>query len=264
MDAKKQYALWRAQRLPDDLAAELAAMAGNADAIEGAFGAELQFGTAGMRGIMGAGTNRLNQYTVRRAAQGLAAWLAGTKLPQRCAIGYDTRHHAREFAEVCAIAMADRGIEAWLYAAPAPTPMLSYAVRELGCGCGIMITASHNASAYNGVKCYGPDGCQMTDEPAAVVVAEIDRIAYFTSAQHTLDDHLATGRIQMIADDLWQAYYTRVLQESLQPGDHRPGPAPRRLYPPVRDGQQACAHPPGPPGRSAHRRPLPGAARRRF
>ena len=87
MDAKKQYALWRAQRLPDDLAAELAAMAGNADAIEGAFGAELQFGTAGMRGIMGAGTNRLNQYTVRRAAQGLAAWLAGTTLPQRCAIG---------------------------------------------------------------------------------------------------------------------------------------------------------------------------------
>lgn len=217
MDAKKQYALWRAQRLPDDLAAELAAMAGNADAIEGAFGAELQFGTAGMRGIMGAGTNRLNQYTVRRAAQGLAAWLAGTKLPQRCAIGYDTRHHAREFAEVCAIAMADRGIEAWLYAAPAPTPMLSYAVRELGCGCGIMITASHNAAPYNGVKCYGPDGCQMTDEPAAVVVAEIDRIAYFTPAQHTLDDHLATGRIQMIADDLWQAYYTRVLQESLQP-----------------------------------------------
>ena len=158
------YQFWCNAELPEEVKLELASLVGNEDELKGRFGSELEFGTAGMRGIMGAGSNRLNRYTVRRAAQGMAAWLSGTDLPQKAAVGYDSRHNSQLFAEVCAVAFAERGIETWLYDRLAPTPMLSFAVRELGCGCGIVISASHNAGAYNGVKCYGPDGCQMTDD----------------------------------------------------------------------------------------------------
>ena len=217
MDYLQQYQLWRGQNLPQAHAAELEAMEKDKLWMEGAFGAELQFGTAGMRGIMGMGTNRLNRYTVRRAAQGMAAWLSASGLAARCAIGYDTRHHSREFAEVCAVAMAEQGIQAWVYAEPAPTPMLSFAVRELGCGCGIVISASHNAGAYNGIKCYGPDGCQMTDEPAEQVVEKIQHIAYFDPEQDTYENFLAAGKIIEIGPDLWEAYYQRVMRETLAP-----------------------------------------------
>ena len=192
-----------------------AAMQNDETERKGCFGAELQFGTAGIRGIMGIGTNRLNDFTVRRTAQGLAAWLTSTELPQRCAIGYDSRHNSRRYAELCAVALAERGVHVYVYHELAPTPMLSFAVRQLGCGCGIVVSASHNAGIYNGIKCYGPDGCQMTDEPAARVFAEIEKIPYFLPAEKSFEDFLAEGGVEFIAPELWERYYETVLGERL-------------------------------------------------
>ena len=211
------YQFWCDADLPADVKAELASLSGNTEELKGSFGSELQFGTAGMRGIMGVGSNRLNRYTVRRAAQGMAAWLSGTDLPQIAAIGYDSRHNSRLFAEVCAVAFAESGIKTYLFDRLAPTPMLSFAVRELGCGCGIVISASHNAGAYNGVKCYGPDGCQMTDEPAAIVTEAISKIPYFVPETESFDAYLKEGIVSYIGEELWQKYYDVVLAEAVAP-----------------------------------------------
>lgn len=217
MDYRERYAFWRQAGLPDDVQAELASIENNEEELKGRFGSDLQFGTAGMRGIMGAGSNRLNRYTVRRAAQGMAAWLSSTDLPQKAAIGYDSRHNSKLFAEVCAVAFAEVGIVTYLYDRLAPTPMLSFAVRELGCGCGIVISASHNAGAYNGVKCYGSDGCQMTDEPAAVVTDKISQIPYFIPETKSFDAYMAEGLIHYIQQDVWEKYYQTVLAEAIDP-----------------------------------------------
>ena len=217
MNYMERYEFWRNAGLPEDVCRELDSIANDTEELKGRFGSDLQFGTAGMRGIMGAGSNRLNRYTVRRAAQGMAAWLSGTDLPQKAAIGYDSRHNSQLFAEVCAVAFADAGIETWLYDRLAPTPMLSYAVRQLGCGCGIVISASHNAGAYNGVKCYGPDGCQMTDEPAAIVTAKISEIDFFVPETKSFDAYMADGLIHYIGQDLWESYYETVLDEAVDP-----------------------------------------------
>ena len=216
MDYLERYQVWcNTAILSEREKAELKAMAADDDAVKGAFGGELQFGTAGIRGIMGLGTNRLNDYTVRRTAQGLAAWLCSTDLPQKCAIGYDSRHNSRRYAEICAVALAERGVHVYVYHELAPTPMLSYAVRELKCGCGIVVSASHNAGAYNGIKCYGPDGCQMTDEPAAIVFNEISKIDYFVPAEKSFEYQMADGKVEYIAPELWERYYRRVLQERI-------------------------------------------------
>lgn len=217
MNYMERYDFWCKANLPADVQAELAAIQNDEEELKGRFGSDLQFGTAGMRGIMGAGSNRLNRYTVRRAAQGMAAWLSGTDLPQIAAIGYDSRHNSQLFAEVCAVAFAEVGIKAWLYDRLAPTPMLSFAVRELGCGCGIVISASHNAGAYNGVKCYGPDGCQMTDEPAAVVTEKISTIPFFVPETKSFDAYMAEGLISYIGQDIWEKYYQTVLAEAVDP-----------------------------------------------
>ena len=213
----ENYEFWCKADLPADVRQELAEIKNNEEELKSRFGSHLQFGTAGMRGIMGAGSNRLNNFTVRRAAQGMAAWLASTNLPQKAAIGYDSRHNSKEFAQVCAVAFAEKGIHTWLYDRLAPTPMLSYAVRELGCGCGIVISASHNAGAYNGVKCYGPDGCQMTDEPAAVVTAKIAEIPYFVPEAKSFDAFMQDGLISYIGQEIWEKYYKTVLAESVSP-----------------------------------------------
>ena len=213
----ERYHFWRNAGLPAAVQQELQSVDGNEEELKSRFGSDLQFGTAGMRGIMGMGSNRLNRYTVRRAAQGMAAWLASTDLPKVAAIGYDSRHNSALFAEVCAVAFAEAGIHTWLYDRLAPTPMLSYAVRELGCGCGIVISASHNAGAYNGVKCYGPDGCQMTDEPAAIVTAKIAEIPYFVPESKSFDEFMAEGLISYIGQDVWEKYYQTVLAESVDP-----------------------------------------------
>ena len=217
MNYLDRYQFWCRAGLPTDVQQELDAIANDEEELKGRFGSELQFGTAGMRGIMGAGSNRLNKYTVRRAAQGMAAWLASTDLPKIAAIGYDSRHNSQLFAEVCAVAFAEAGIHAWLYDRLAPTPMLSFAVRELGCGCGIVISASHNAGAYNGVKCYGPDGCQMTDEPAAIVTEKIGTIPYFVPEQKTFTEFMEAGLISYISQEVWEKYYQTVLAEAVEP-----------------------------------------------
>ena len=210
----ERYQIWKETApMSDTEQTILQGMAGDDDELKGAFGAELQFGTAGIRGIMGLGTNRLNDYTVRRTAQGLAAWLSKTELPQKCAIGYDSRHNSRRYAEICAAALAEEGIHVYVYHELAPTPMLSYAVRQLNCGCGIVVSASHNAGAYNGIKCYGPDGCQMTDEPAAIVYREISATPYFVPPKKSFEAQLAEGSVEYIAPELWEDYYKTVLAE---------------------------------------------------
>ena len=216
MTELERYQQWCEQApLNEAGRAALAAMQNDETERKGCFGAELQFGTAGIRGIMGIGTNRLNDFTVRRTAQGLAAWLTSTELPQRCAIGYDSRHNSRRYAELCAVALAERGVHVYVYHELAPTPMLSFAVRQLGYGCGIVVSASHNAGIYNGIKCYGPDGCQMTDEPAARVFGEIEKIPYFLPAEKSFEDFLAEGGVEFIAPELWERYYETVLGERL-------------------------------------------------
>ena len=211
----ERYAFWCNAGLPEDVRKELAAIADNEEELKGRFGGDLQFGTAGMRGIMGAGSNRLNRYTVRRAAQGMAAWLSGSDLPKTAAIGHDSRHNSQLFAEVCAVAFAEAGIHTYLYDRLAPTPMLSYAVRKLGCGCGIVISASHNSGEYNGVKCYGPDGCQMTDEPAAIVTEQISHIPYFIPEEKSFEAFMADGLISYIGQEVWEEYYKTVLAEAV-------------------------------------------------
>ena len=217
MDYLERYAFWCNAGLPLEVQNELIALKDNEEELKGRFGGDLEFGTAGMRGIMGAGSNRLNKYTVRRAAQGMAAWLASTQLPQKAAIGYDSRHNSQLFAEVCAVAFAEAGIHTYLYDRLAPTPMLSFAVRELGCGCGIVISASHNAGAYNGVKCYGPDGCQMTDEPAAIVTKTISQIPYFIPEQKDFATFMNEGLISYIGQDIWDKYYETILAQAVAP-----------------------------------------------
>ncbi len=217
MNYTDRYHFWCNADLPEDALAELNSIVNDQEELKSRFSSDLQFGTAGMRGIMGMGSNRLNRYTVRRAAQGMAAWLASTDLPQIAAIAYDSRHNSKLFAEVCAVAFAEAGIHTWLYDRLAPTPMLSYAVRELGCGCGIVISASHNAGAYNGVKCYGPDGCQMTDEPAAIVTETIAKIPYFVPESKSFDEFMSCGLISYIGQDLWEKYYQTVLNEAIEP-----------------------------------------------
>ena len=217
MNYMDRYDFWCNANLPEDVQQELASIKNDPEELKGRFGSDLQFGTAGMRGIMGAGSNRLNRYTVRRAAQGMAAWLSSTDLPKKAAIGYDSRHNSQLFAEVCAVAFAEAGIETWLYDRLAPTPMLSFAVRELGCGCGIVISASHNAGAYNGVKCYGPDGCQMTDEPAAIVTEKISTIPFFVPETKSFAECMNDGIITYIGQDLWEKYYEIVINEAVDP-----------------------------------------------
>ena len=212
------YSSWCKSDLPADVITELRAISQDAEELKSRFGCDLQFGTAGMRGVMGVGSNRLNRYTVRRAAQGMAAWLSSTTLPQKAAIAYDSRHNSQLFAEVCAVAFAEKGIQVYIYDRLAPTPMLSYAVRELGCGCGIVISASHNSGEYNGVKCYGPDGCQMTDEPAAVVTQMIGTIPYFVPETRTFFEFMEDGIITYIGQNLWDRYYETVLAEAVDPG----------------------------------------------
>ena len=211
------YRLWLDADLPADVKDALNRLNGNTDELKGSFGAELQFGTAGLRGIMGVGSNRLNRYTVRRAAQGMAAWLSSSSLPQKAAIGYDSRHNSQLFAEVCAVAFAEKGIKTYLFDRLAPTPMLSYAVRELGCGCGIVISASHNSGEYNGVKCYGPDGCQMTDEPAAEVTERISQIPYFVPEEASFSEYMGKNVVSYIDQALWDRYYKTVLAEAIDP-----------------------------------------------
>ena len=196
---------------------ELLAMEHDDAAVQAAFGSKASFGTAGIRSVMGVGTARLNDLTVRQTARGLAKYLLESGGSKTCAIGYDCRHNSRRFAEVCAAALAAEGVHVYLYDRLCPTPMLSFAVRYLKCGVGMVISASHNTKEYNGLKCYGPDGGQMTEIPAAAVSAAMETVDLFAPEKESFESLLEKGMIEYISQDVWEAYYKRISQEAIAP-----------------------------------------------
>ena len=214
MDARMEYQRWL-EHCTGDLLQELHAM--KEDQIEACFGSRASFGTAGIRSIMGAGTARLNELTVRQTARGLAAYLLEEGGSKTCAIGYDSRHNSQRFAKICAAALAAEGIHVYLYDRLCPTPMLSFAVRHLHCGVGMVISASHNTKEYNGLKCYGPDGGQMTEIPAGKVAAAMERVDLFLPEEKTFDQLLEEGMIEYIPQSVWEDYYARISREAICP-----------------------------------------------
>ncbi len=205
------YDIWKSQNLEDkDLTAELIEIEGNEEEINERFYRYLEFGTAGIRGIIGAGTNRMNIYTVAHATNGLASYLSGFENPS-VAIAYDSRIKSDVFAKTAAEVLAGKGIKVYIYDELMPTPMLSYAVRELQCDAGIVVTASHNPAKYNGYKVYGPDGCQLTDNAANAVLAEISKTDIFDVSKISFDEGVANGSIEYIKQDLIDNYISLVL-----------------------------------------------------
>lgn len=192
------------------LKAELEAIAGNQQEIDDRFYRDLAFGTGGLRGIIGAGTNRMNTYTVRKATRGLADYLNATVEAPTVAIAYDTRNKSLEFAEAAAQVLAAAGIKAYLFDSVRPTPMLSFAVRHLGADAGIVITASHNPKEYNGYKVYGPDGGQITDEAAAAILERIDACDLFAVDTMPSEEAHRAGLLQLVNEEVDGPYYERV------------------------------------------------------
>lgn len=208
------YRLWLERATDDpDLHAELASVDPETDteAINDRFYRNLEFGTGGLRGVIGAGTNRMNVYVIRRATQGLANYLKSTTLPQSVAIGYDSRIKSDLFAREAARVLAANGITAWLYPRLEPTPALSWAVRYLKCGAGICVTASHNPAKYNGYKVYGADGCQITLDVASAVLSEIEKVDMFDGVQYCTE----SDKIRSIGEDCLEAFLDAVRAQSV-------------------------------------------------
>lgn len=212
-DINKLYDLWISSAIADkDLIPELESIKGDDEAILDRFYKNLEFGTAGLRGVIGAGTNRMNVYTVNQATQGLADYLNESFENPSVAIAYDSRIKSKEFAESAAGVLAANGIKVYIYPELVPTPMLSFAVRRLQCSSGIIITASHNPSKYNGYKCYDPNGYQMTDEAAEKTYNYIQNIDMFTGVKTMdFDDALAEDMVDFIEDWLYDEFYEKVL-----------------------------------------------------
>jgi len=220
MDVMAMYDLWCQRATEDaDVAAELAAVAGNEAEIRDRFYRELAFGTGGLRGVIGAGSNRMNIYTVRKATQGLANYLKERYETSSVAVSFDSRIKSDVFAREAACVLAAAGITVHLFPQLEPTPVLSYAVRYYGTQAGIMVTASHNPAKYNGYKCYGPDGCQMTDADAGDVLGYINKVDLFEDV-HTMpyDEAVAAGKIQLIGDELLESFTQQVLAQQVNPG----------------------------------------------
>ena len=215
-----EYKRWLAADLEDaDLKPELARIEGNDDEIKDRFAVALKFGTAGLRGVLGAGTNRMNIYVVRQATQGLANWVKTQGGNQTVAISYDSRLKSDVFAKTAAGVLAANGIKVRIYDALMPVPALSFATRYYECNAGIMVTASHNPAKYNGYKAYGPDGCQMTDEAADIVYAEIQKTDILTGAKLiSFEDGMAQGLIEYVGDDCINALYAAIEARSIRPG----------------------------------------------
>ena len=215
-----EYKRWLAADLEDaDLKPELAKVEGNDDEIKDRFAVALKFGTAGLRGVLGAGTNRMNIYVVRQATQGLANWVKTQGGSQTVAISYDSRLKSDIFAKTAAGVLAANGIKVRIYDALMPVPALSFATRYYECNAGIMVTASHNPAKYNGYKAYGPDGCQMTDDAAAIVYAEIQKTDVLTGAKRIpFEEGLSSGMIQYVGEDCKEALYDAIKARSVRPG----------------------------------------------
>ena len=219
-DIQALYKLWLEQTAGDaDLQAELRAIEGKEDEILDRFYRSLEFGTAGLRGVIGAGTNRMNSYTVNQATQGLADYLNSAFEKPSVAIAYDSRICSDVFARGAAEVLAGNGVQVWIYPELVPTPMLSFAVRELQCSSGIIITASHNPAKYNGYKCYDPNGYQMTDEAAALTYAYIQKTDMFSGVRKLpFEEGLENGSIRYIGTDVTEKFYARVLTQQINPG----------------------------------------------
>ena len=220
MDVMQAYNSWTAASLADqDLTEELKSIAGQENEIFERFYTDLDFGTAGLRGVLGAGTNRMNIYTVGRATQGLADTLKAKYRAPMAAVAYDSRIKSELFARETASVLAANGIKTYIYGELMPTPALSFAVRELKCSAGVNITASHNPSRYNGYKAYDETGCQLGPDVAAAVMENIRKTDIFKDVRRIpFEEGLRTGMIEIIGEDVIQSFISRVLEEQVNPG----------------------------------------------
>jgi len=216
----EEYQRWLAADLQDaDLSPELRKIQGNDEEITHRFAVSLQFGTAGLRGVLGAGTNRMNIYVVAQATQGLANWVKTQGGTQTVAISFDTRLKSDVFSKTAAGVLAANGIKVRIYDAAMPVPALSFATRYYNCNAGIMVTASHNPAKYNGYKAYGPDGCQMPDQAADVVYNEIQKIDVLNGAQQiSFAQGVEDGLIRFVGDDCKKAFYEAIESCQVRPG----------------------------------------------
>ena len=217
---RAEYERWLAADLEDpDLLPELVRIRENDEEIKDRFAVSLKFGTAGLRGTLGAGTNRMNIWVVRQATQGLANWVLTQGGTQTVAISYDSRIKSDVFSKEAAGVLAANGIHVVIYDALMPVPALSFATRYYSCNAGIMVTASHNPARYNGYKAYGPDGCQMTDDAAAIVYAEIQKTDILTGAKHiSFAEGVNSGLIRFVGDDCKEAFYQEIEARQVRPG----------------------------------------------
>lgn len=217
MSEMELYSLWCENATEDpDLQAELAEIKGNNDAINDRFYRDLEFGTGGLRGVIGAGTNRMNIYTVRRATQGFADYLNQEYKNPSVAISFDSRIKSDVFSKAAAEVLAANGIKVHIYSELMPTPCLSWAVRALKCQGGIMVTASHNPAKYNGYKVYGEDGCQITLRGAEIILEKINSLDVFKDVKSSdFEAELAKGNISYISNDVIEDFYKHVLAEGI-------------------------------------------------
>lgn len=220
MDFMKLYNEWLESATEDaDLIAELESIKGNEDEIYDRFYKALTFGTAGLRGVIGAGTNRMNIYVVRQATQGLANYIIHKYGKGSVAISHDSRIKADLFMLEAARVLAGNGIKVYITSELQPTPVLSYLVRYFKCQAGIMVTASHNPAKYNGYKAYGEDGCQMTDVAAGIVYDEICKLDMFKDVKIAdLDEAVKSGLIEYVSDDVYDSYLEKVMEQQVNPG----------------------------------------------
>ena len=220
MDDKKLFAAWLENATDDkDLTEELKSIENNDQQIYDRFYTALKFGTAGLRGVIGAGTNRMNIYVVRQATQGLANYVLNKYGKGAVAISHDSRIKADLFMNEAARVLAANGIKVYITSELQPTPVLSYLVRYFKCQAGIMVTASHNPAKYNGYKAYGEDGCQMTDAAAAAVYDEIQKLDMFKDVKLAdFDEAIANGMIEYVDDSVYDTYLEKVLEQQVNPG----------------------------------------------
>ena len=219
MDINALYNEWLEKATGDpDLTAELESIKGNDEEILDRFYRSLEFGTAGLRGVIGAGTNRMNIYTVGRATQGLSDFLNKNYENPSIAIGYDSRIKSDYFSKEAASILAANGIKVYIYEELEPTPCLSFAIRHFGTSSGIILTASHNPAKYNGYKCYNPKGYQMTDEEAAETYDFIQKVDYFTGIKKVdFDEAVADGRIEYIGQEVIDVFLDEVQKQCINP-----------------------------------------------
>lgn len=220
MDIKQTYNEWLENAVEDkDLKAELENIKNNEDEIYDRFYTALKFGTAGLRGIIGAGTNRMNIYVVRQATQGLANYVLKKYGNGSVAISHDSRIKADLFMNEAARVLAANGIKVYITSELQPTPVLSYLVRYFKCQAGIMVTASHNPAAYNGYKAYGEDGCQMTDVAASTVYDEISKLDMFKDVKIAdFDEAVKSGMIEYVDESVYDTYLEKVMEQQVNPG----------------------------------------------